>query len=538
MRSGMSGHSPGTASLADYFDVVRRRKWLILLAAVIVPVTAGVLASRQAVSYRASADVLLARQNLAATLAGTPDPSAGLSSAEIVDTQAELARVPSIAERVLHRVHLTDRSAGAFLGQSSVAPRNSTDILSFTVTDRDPALAARLASAYALEYSLYRHRLDTGSITNARLLLSRQIAAMQAQGTDHGAVYDSLVEKSQQLRTMEALQGSNATVVRTADGAARLGPHTRRDALLGLILGLGLGVGLAFLRDGLDTRVRSTHEIGERLGLPLLGRVPAPPRKLRSENRLVMLAAPSSPDAESFRMLRTSLELATFERDIRTVMITSSVEQEGKSTTAANLAIAIARGGQNVVLLDLDLRSPYLERFFSPLRGGMGVTEVALGHAQLDTALFEVPLALPDLEGKAAANGRRNGSTPTAGRLEVLFAGHLPPDPGEFVSTDALTALLERLRERADIVIVDAPPMLHVGDAIALSSRVDALLVVTRIDTLQRAMIGELRRMLDTTPTLKLGFVVTGAQVEDGYADAYYASSYGRYQAPQHEVSR
>jgi Mrp family chromosome partitioning ATPase/capsular polysaccharide biosynthesis protein len=535
----MIGHSAGAATLRDYLHVVRRRKWIILLAAIVVPVTAGALASRQAVTYQASADVLLSRQNLAATLAGTPDPNAGLSSTEIVQTQAELARVPLIADRVLRRVQLRSRSAPAFLAQSSVAPRDNTDILSFTVTDSDPGLVVRLANAYALEYTIYRRGLDTASITDARRLIAHQIAMLRAQGTTSGTVYDSLVEKSQQLRTMAALQGSNATVVRPADGATRLGPHTKRDAVLGLILGLGLGIGLAFLRDGLDTRVRSAHEIGERLGLPLLGRIPAPPRKLRNAGRLVMIDAPVTPEAEAFRMLRTSIELATFERDISTLMVTSAVEQEGKSTTAANLAIAIARGGLDVTLVDLDLRSPYLERFFTPIRGRSGVTEVALGHKRLADALFSVPLALPDVGSRNGnGNGNGNGAALTAGKLDVLFAGHLPPDPGEFVSTDALRALLEQLRERSDVVIVDAPPMLHVGDAMALSPRVDALLVVTRIDTVRVPMLGELRRMLDATPVPKLGFIVTGAQVEDGYADSYYASTYGRYHAPQQETVR
>lgn len=516
MKSGgvsHSSHSP--AGLRDYLNVVRRRKWIILQAVVIVPVVAGVLASRQPVRYQASADVLLSRQNVAAELAGTPDQTAGLSPDQIVATQAALARVPQIAQAVLDRLHLRDRSAAAFLGQSSVSSQANTDILTFSVTDRSASLAPQLASAYANQYSIYRRRLDTSSLLDARRLIDGRIAQMQAAGTASGPVYESLAEKDQQLGTMIALQGANAQVVRTPSGAARLGPHVVRDALLGLILGLGIGVGLGFLREGLDTRVRSAQEIAERLDLPLLARIPEPPRKIRNADHLVMMADPSGIEAEAFRMLRTSLDFVLLGREVRTLMITSAVEQEGKSTTAANLAVALARAGHDVALVDLDLRAPDIEHFFSPLRGRMGLTEVVLGETTLDQVMVRVPVE--------AREGLQ------AGRLSVLCSGRVPPNPGELVLTAALGDVLGELRNRADFVIVDAPPLLHVGDAMALTPRVDGLLVVTRMETLRRPMLGELRRTLDTAPTLKLGFVVTGAQAEEGYAESYgYYSGYYR----------
>ena len=512
MKSGAAHHPSQTpATLRDYLSVVRRRKWIILQAIVIVPVVAGVLASRQPVSYQASADVLLSAQNLAAVLAGTPDQSAALTP----DTQAALARVPQVAQGVLRQLHLTDRSPGEFLGESSVTSQSATsDILTFSVTDANASLAPRLATAYAQQYTVYRRQLDTASLLSARKLVDNRMAQMQAAGTASGALYQNLAEKDQQLQTMIALQGSNATVVRTASGAARLGPHTLRDAMLGLILGLGIGLGLAFLREGLDTRVRSAHEIAERLDLPLLARLPEPPKKLRSRDSLVMVAEPSRVEAESFRMLRTSLEFVNLGREVRTIMVTSAVEREGKSTTAANLAVTLARAGKDVILVDLDLRVPDIERFFSPLRGRMGVTEAVLGETTVDQAMMHV-----DLESKEAT-----------GSLSVLCAGRVPPNPGELVLTAALGDLLGELRNRADVVIVDAPPLLHVGDAMALTPRVDGVLVVTRMETLRRPMLAELRRALDAAPTLKLGFVVTGAQAEEGYAEGYgYYSSYYRH---------
>jgi len=228
-----------------------------------------------------------------------------------------------------------------------------------------------------------------------------------------------------------------------------------------------------------------------------------------------MMADPSGVEAEAFRMLRTSLDFVLLGREVRTLMITSAVEQEGKSTTAANLAVALARAGHDVALVDLDLRAPDIEHFFSPLRGRMGLTEIVLGETTLDQVMLHVPVE--------AREGLQ------AGRLSVLCSGRVPPNPGELVLTAALGDVLGELRNRADFVIVDAPPLLHVGDAMALTPRVDGLLVVTRMETLRRPMLGELRRTLDAAPTLKLGFVVTGAQAEEGYTENYgYYSGYYR----------
>jgi Mrp family chromosome partitioning ATPase len=293
------------------------------------------------------------------------------------------------------------------------------------------------------------------------------------------------------------------------------------------LLGLFLGVGLAFLREALDTRVRSAEAIGAKLELPLLARLPAPAKKLRGESRLTMLADPSGPQAEAFRMLRTNFEFASLGKEARVVMVTSATEQEGKSTTIANLAVAMARAGQHVVLVDLDLRRPYIDRFFD-LGSRPGLTQVALGVAQLGEAIVRVPISgsdtLASLNGNGNGNG--NGNRRALGALDVLPSGPIPPDPGEFVGTARLTEILEHLRAHADVVLIDAPPLFHVGDGLVLSSKVDAVLVVTRLDVMRRPMLGELSRLLHTMPAHKLGFIVTGAEAEEGYSDAYGGAYY------------
>ncbi|MGH3000512.1 MAG: CpsD/CapB family tyrosine-protein kinase, partial [Gaiellaceae bacterium] len=274
----------------------------------------------------------------------------------------------------------------------------------------------------------------------------------------------------------------------------------------------------------------------------MLGRLPAPKRQYRAKNKLVMLGDPRAVDAESFRMLRTSLEFATLGRDVRTIMITSAVEQEGKSTTIANLAVALARAGQRVILVDLDLRRPFLNRFFN--LQGPGITQVALGRASLEQALLAGTVTLSDVPDSEAArsnghvrvsNGNGSGR-PVQGVLAVLPSGPIPPDPGEFVGTAALSEILHELRDLADIVLIDAPPVLHVGDALSLSAKVDGVLLVTKMKIVRRQMLAELARQLSTSPTPVLGFAVTGAEEEEaGYG---YGYGYGYTPRPYQDRER
>jgi succinoglycan biosynthesis transport protein ExoP len=504
------------STLRDYVRVVRRRKWIIAQAVILVPLAAVLLALRQEPLYRSSADVLLSRQNIAASLNGMSDPTLYYQPERVAQTQAELARVPALAERVVRAAGIEGITPPGLLGSSSVSPDPISDLLRFAVVHTEPAVAEALATEYARQYTRYKSEFETAAVVRAREDLSDRIAELAAEGEEGSDLYDNLLEKEQQLKTIEALQTSTAFLVRPAAGAVQIQPKPFRYGALGLLVGIVLGLGLALLRDALDTRIRNTEEI-ERLGMPLLARLPEPSRRLRRANKLAMLAEPNSPQGESFRMLKTNLEFANLERRARTILITSAVQSEGKSTTIANLAVAFARGGTRVILVDLDLRRPILDRFFN-LGRRPGLTQVALGHSDLDEAL--TPVALPG----TGANGAGNGKAPRAGEgsLHVLASGPIPPDVGEFVGTEALAEILADLRERADLVLVDAPPLLGLGDARVLSTRVDAMLLATRLSVLRRPMVKELERVLAACPAAKLGFVVTGAEQEAGYGDGGY----------------
>ena len=542
-----AGHAAHAATLRDYLHVVRRRKRIILPAVLLVPLAAVLFSLHQPKLYQAEAQVLLSSQNLAAQLTGTQQyTGVNLQPDRIAQTQADVARVPQLARRVLREVPGTGLTPDQLLFASTVATAPNADILTLSVTNHDPALAQRLVNAYASAYTVYRRQLDTASIVRALKSVDRRIGQLVKGGDRRSALYASLVDRQQTLATMEALQTSNASVVKRADHVAQVQPKPKRNGILGVFLGIVLGLGLAFLWEALDTRVRSAEEIGEKLdGLTLLARIPSPSKRVREEHRLVMLDEPTGTDAETFRMLRTNLDFVSLDRDARTIMVTSAVEQEGKSTTIANLAIAMARSGQRVILVDLDLRRPYLDKFFG--LSGPGITQVALGHASLEQALATVAISDPGSEHVPAsngnghikvlsANGKPNGNGSShakavKGVLQVLPSGPIPPDPGEFVNTQALSEILAQLRDRADVVLIDAPPALRVGDAMTLSSKVDAVVVVVRMKVVRRQMLGELARQLSTMPTPVLGFVATAAGEEQGYGYGY-GYGYGHYARP------
>jgi Mrp family chromosome partitioning ATPase len=179
----------------------------------------------------------------------------------------------------------------------------------------------------------------------------------------------------------------------------------------------------------------------------------------------------------------------------------------------------MAKAGRHVVLVDLDLRRPFVGRFFR-LDGRPGVTDIVLGDVELEDALVELPMRGTELD-HVGLTAEGNGSR-TEGILEVLPAGPTPPNAGEFVGTRSLARILEQVRDRADIVLIDAPPVLHVNDAMALSAVVDAMLIVTRLRVVRRSTVDELNRLLETTPATKLGFVITDADLGEDYGISYY----------------
>jgi Mrp family chromosome partitioning ATPase/capsular polysaccharide biosynthesis protein len=514
------------STLREYLDVLRRRRWIVLIPVIVAPVLAIALTKLQTPTYSASAEVLLGRQGLASGLNNITDPLF-VDPQRLIDTQINIAQTPQVAAAVLKAAHLKNRTPGEFLGSSSASPMTDADVMVFTVHDRSPQLASRLATLYAQEYIKYANALATGSIRTARNEVEAKMGQLESSGDTTSAVYTNLATTDEQLVTMETLQAGNASLLRAADGAGRVQSSSIRNGLLGLLIGLVIGVGLAFLFDHLDTRVRDASEVSHRLGLPLLARLPEPSRSLRRGDNLVMVEEPTSHEAEPYRVLLTNLEFVSHEVQPRSVMVTSAREGEGKSTTAANLAVTLARAGKRVALIDLDLRRPFLHEFFH-IPPEPGLTTMAVGRASLQEALVPVALESTPTPRRYADTGDGAGGL----TLDLVCSGAIPPNPGEFIRSPGVGRLIEHLSETHDIVIIDAAPLLGLGDSLVLIPRIDAVLLVARLELLRRPMLDELHRVLESTKAPALGIIVTAADREQhqyGYGYSYgYGYGYGQ----------
>jgi capsular exopolysaccharide synthesis family protein len=511
-------------TLSDYVGVLRRRIWIVLVAVLVAVGAAYFVSSRETPAYEATAQVEYGANSITEII----NPGAKVSSAVIqqeVATAAENAHTTTVANLTLQAAHIRSLTPAQLLDETSVTPSTTSTFITFAITDRFPARARQLATTYARTYVAWSNQKAVAGIQgHIRSLqkeinqLNRQIAIQGAKngaGSVTGLNNELTVkEKAQQTwqTAMQSLSNNNA-VTQSATSSSKVRPATTKNVAMGLGLGIVIGLVLISLAEALDTRIRRSDEISERLGLPLLTRIPIPPRSLRKTGSLGMLDDEGGLQSEAYRKLRINLDFANLSIKARTIMITSATEQEGKSTTVANLAIALARAGRRVVLVDLDLRKPFIDHFFD-LTGRPGLTDVALGNVTLDQALWSIPFPGSD-------------AGPQSGSLYVLPSGPMPPNPADLIESAVVSEVLLDLAERADVVLLDSAPLLPVSDGIVLSNKVDAMLVVVRGSTIKRPMLSELQRVLGACPCAKLGYVLTGAEEGEGYGYGYGYAGYG-----------
>jgi capsular exopolysaccharide synthesis family protein len=511
LENSVNGGEDHVSTLLEYVHTVRRR-WRTLLFFVIgIPVAVVLYSLTQTPLYSASATVVINRQDIASAILGTPtDPTQAQEPERIVADQAQFARGPAVAKRALFIEKSSGLSPVSLLSSSSVGVNPSADLLTFTVLSRSPTLAVGLSNAYANAYVKVRLEAD-------------QRPYLAALGTATKST-----DKAR-FRVLAAVQNGNSQLVSPATSATKVRPAVVRNAMLALLAGLVLGLAAVFVREALDTRVRSEDEVIARLGAPLLARLATPSRYLRRQNHLVTVDHSDPRQLESFRTLRTNFDFANLGLRARSVLIVSARESEGKSTTAANLAVTLAYSGRSVALVDLDLRQPYLNRFFD-LDPEPGLTDVAMGKCSLREALRHV-----QVDPAPSANG-----TPLApGELAVLTAGPLPPDPAEFVSHEAVGEILSELQDQYDVVLVDSAPILPVSDAMILSSKVDGIIVVAHMAKLYRSTLEELARVLSMSMTPRMGVVLAAAETVGGYGYGQgYGYGYGGSGGPRRDADR
>jgi capsular exopolysaccharide synthesis family protein len=301
-----------------------------------------------------------------------------------------------------------------------------------------------------------------------------------------------------QLRIAEESTLANAQVIEPALlPKAPVSPKKKLNFVLAVLVGLMLGVGIAALQEALDDTITSGEDVERELSLPLLGVVQEIPEV---DERSLVHAGNFSGVAEAFRMIRSNVKFLAVDKAVHTLMVTSTLKGEGKSTTSANLAVALARDGRRVTLVDADLRRPTVHKQFG-LANGAGLTSAIAGG---------MPIAEVSLDA-----GIEN--------LRIVTAGPIPPNPAELLDSARFARIVEELRTTNDIIVFDAPPVLGVADASVLAGRVDGVALVVASGAVERKAARRAVQMLQQARANLLGVILNKVSSGIGsYYDYYY----------------
>ena len=515
-------------SLRDYLAVIRRRQWVLIVMLIVAGAAAVTSTFLQTPMYRASADILV-RQ------------SAGLDGGTQAAATQGLANEVRLAESQEVRDLLADRIG--FAPQSSVRAASGASVLTFTSESTNPLTAATIANTHAEVYIEYRRStqvadyLGTAEVINQRLIDAEDrlreieqnyLRELGALGDPSGAAADELragfaaerapieTQRRRYIDTLDSLslssdlaERSGTTIINPAmSPSSPFSPDLTRNLATAIIVALVLGIGLVFLLDYFDDRVKTKAEFEVlTAGLPTLAVVP----RLKDwknvvETHIVSFEQPRSPAAEAYRSLRTSVAFLGVESPFKTLQITSPRMRDGKSTTAVNLAVAMTRAGnQRVLLIDADLRRPRIHKFFG-LNNSMGLSTVLLGETSVAAAL-ERPAALPDLD--VLTSGPGHGSMTTE-----LFTSRL------------FRELLEGAADRYDRIIIDTPPLMSVADPLVVAGVADAVMLVVGAGN---STAGQLRSGLESLHQVGANLIGTVLNSFDARAAGYYSYSYNGY---------
>ncbi len=317
------------------------------------------------------------------------------------------------------------------------------------------------------------------------------------------SVYQNLLSELEQAKLNEAIKQGNALVVDIADSATGMRAPLGRALVFAAVLGIFSGLGLALLLEALDDTISTPEELARISDMRFLGVVP-----LRSDqtNDLVTMVAPKSPPAEAYRTLRSNIRFALFDEPAQSFVVCSAGAGEGKSLTAANLAVVCAQGGDSVILVDTDLRRPVLHRYLG-CESSPGLTNMLVGDVDLSETLqdTEVP------------------------GLRLLPSGPLPPNPAELLDSERMTEALEEIGSQADVVILDSPPAIMLTDAGILASKADRTIIVAEAGQITERAFADLLRLFEHARANVLGVVLNKLRVGAGdyYYYYYYYYDYG-----------
>lgn len=506
-------HNTARGDLEQVLAVLRRRAGLIALCFVVTAGAAIGFSLLQQKEYSASASLLFRNPGFAEDLFGTSAAAANPVPTREAATNETLVGLDVVAERTAER--LPGLSGDDVAAMIEVSSEGEAEVVSVTATGPWPAQARRVANEFARQFIAFRASTDKSKLQQAKRLAERQLERLTPEERE-GPRGEALSRAAEKLGILASLQTGNAELVQPADLPTEpSSPKPVRNGVLGALLGLLLGIGLAFLFERLNRRLRDPEEVREAFGLPVLGTVPES-KAIMTSNEGAAAAELPFMENEAFRMLRASLRYFNVDRDMRTLLVTSHSAEVGKSTVAWNLG-RVAATSSKVLVVETDLRNPTLARQHG-LSMGPGLAELLTHQVELDEAIQNKPIA-------AGGNGSDGGDR----SLDAIVAGSLPPNPAELIESQAMSQALAELRERYELVVIDTAPVGVVSDAFPLLGQVDGAIVVARIERSTTDAAERLRDQLAQLDAPVLGVVANGIKLRRGgkYGYGNYGGYYG-----------
>lgn len=463
--------------LSELFRILWVRKWFVLAVAVTVAVAAFLFSALKPPVYDSQARLLFAERDANAALMGEAVPSVSSQPERGVQTIVQLVRSPVILGDVIDQLKL-DTDVDTLAKQVDVNVVGGTNIIAVSVKRNSPKEAANVANAVAERYVDWAREAKLKSLRDAAdevqarldsakervLATSKQMSGKDQADTQRAelqiatASYSALAQRLEQLRVGQRLETGGVQVVSPAvPKPTPIAPKPMRNGMVGLVVGLVLGAGVTLLIDRLDTTVRTEEELEKLAEAPVLAQIPLEKQREKNERSLTLVEDPASAGAEAYRLLRYGLDFVNFEKQYKSILVTSPGPGDGKSTVASNLALSLAQAGEKVVLVCCDFRLPTTQTFFN-MKNNIGLTDVLKGTVRASAAMQR----WEDLN------------------LLVLMAGQMPPNPSELLASQRMRDTVDGLKEWADWVILDAPPLLAVSDAAALAQWADGVVMVAR----------------------------------------------------------
>lgn len=512
---------PRYASVQDYLRVIRRRK--ILIAAVVVVFVGGALAisATQEKVYEAQASVNI--RDVFSDLRFIPGGGNSLPElgpAQRAALSAEQITGPEVAGAA-KRLLDSELPVGGLLARVDTQVGIQTNLVSITASAPEAAEAAEIANAFAAAAKRVIPRDVEARLKQTERNLRRQLKDARDDSDFPGPVGVLKLQLSQISILRQISEPVEIARQASAPGAA-VSPQPARNAVLGAILGLVFGLIAAFGRDSLDRRLRTVREVHDGLGIPVLGKVSEAAFRSAGlvRNGLPMLET----DFEAFRVLRTNLAFAGPGETPRTVVVTSGLPEEGKSTVAMSLASAAALSGHNVLLVECDLRRPSFERRLK-IKRSPGLADYLSGAASPAEILQVVDLDAPlSFNGAGATKDAAAAMKPEVStrKFVCIAAGSQSSGAAELLATARFHDFLEKVRKAYDLVVLDTGPLLAVVDPLEIVPLVDMVLVCARLERTTHEEAHATRDALGHLPDKPMGAVVTG--IKRGTADAsdYY----------------